>query len=145
MLRGEWEKIKDRIDSLPPPRPTPEKEPVYLPLSSPRAKLCRRRRRQGLRCVTLLAPEECLDALVQLGFLPRQERASRSAIEKALAGFLYANLIEKYQNKLWAKAERELRAALPKGSIRAPNGRFLPWKTRKTPPANLEKNAPEGP
>ena len=78
MHRAKWEKVKDRIRNLPPPRPPPEREPVYLPLSTPRALLSHRRRRQGLRCITVLVSEDHLDALVKLEWLQSEQRASRA-------------------------------------------------------------------
>jgi hypothetical protein len=136
--RIKMEIAKARIAALPPPRPasalfrTPAEafaEPWLPPLSTHRARLSKRRKRQGLHYVALLVSEEAIDALVQLQFLPREQRASRSAITKAVAAHLYASLVERFQNTLWAKAERQNRANQPKGSIRGPNGRWLPWKS----------------
>ena len=151
MLREEYQRVLDRIKNLPTPRPhsalfrTPAEafaEPWLPPLSTHRARLSKRRKARGLHCVSVLLPEEALDALVKLDFLPRERRASRAAIHKALAQYLYASLIERFENTLWAKAERQRRAAQPRGTMRAPNGRFLPWLSRKSANANLDQPAP---
>ena len=121
MRRAKWEKVKKRISNLPAPRPPPKKEPAYLPLSTPRARLSKRRRRQGLRLVSVLLNEEHLDALIKLGFLPRDQRATRTAIQNALAAYLYASLIERFANTVWAKMEREARQAnRPEGRPKPP-------------------------
>jgi hypothetical protein len=39
MRRTYWGKIKQRVNNLPPPRPTPEREWFLPPISTPRAKL----------------------------------------------------------------------------------------------------------
>jgi len=52
----------------------------------------RRRKREGLQCVTILVRETELDVLVRRGRLSGQDRADPAAIRKALHGFLDDNL-----------------------------------------------------
>jgi hypothetical protein len=109
--REKWARVKDRIRNLPAARPPVEKEPPPWRdvLSTPRARLSKRRKRQGLHCITVPLSEEHLDALIYLNWLTREERADRAAIQKALDRYLYASLVERYANMLWAKIAREER------------------------------------
>jgi hypothetical protein len=111
--REKWARVKDRIRNLPAARLPVEKEPPPWRdvLSTPRARLSKRRKRQGLHCITVLLSEEHLDALIYLAWLPRQERASRTAIQIALSRYLCASLVERYAHMLWAKMAREERQA----------------------------------
>jgi hypothetical protein len=48
----------------------------------------RRRKREGLRCLTILIREAEVDVLVRRGRLSNDERSDLAAIRKALHGFL---------------------------------------------------------
>jgi hypothetical protein len=48
----------------------------------------RRRRKKGLRCVTIALRESEIDALVRRGRLPPESRGDLAAVRKALYGFL---------------------------------------------------------
>jgi hypothetical protein len=81
----------------------------YLPpLSTPRARLCRARRRAGMRCITVPLHKAQIGALVHKGLLPDDQRSNPAAIQQALNGFLHsalmpqtAVLIELYSKPLW--------------------------------------------
>jgi hypothetical protein len=73
--------------------------------------------------------EEHLDALIKLDFLPREERASRTAIQKGLSAYLYSTLVERYAHMLWAKMAREQRLAAR--SRAAPSRPFHPNPARE--------------
>ena len=135
MYRSRWEKIKQRIDNLPLPRPTPEREYFLPPISTPRARLSHRRTRLGIRCVYVRVCEEHLDALAKFGWLNPEQRASRAAIKSALDAFLDDALVLRYQGAIWAKMEREKRA-----EQRAQN-QCRPKPTRKSAPANQQNAA----
>jgi hypothetical protein len=52
----------------------------------------RDRRRKGLTCVTIPLPQAQINGLIRKGWLPRAERADRTAIGNALLQYLYDNL-----------------------------------------------------
>jgi hypothetical protein len=52
----------------------------------------RARRRYGMRCVTVALREGQIEGLIRRGWLPRDERADRAAIRKALDFYLADNL-----------------------------------------------------
>ena len=89
--REKWGRVKDRIRNLPAARPPVEKEPPPWR--------------------TVLLSEEHLDALIKLDWLPREQRASRTAIQTALSRYLYSSLVERHVHMLWAKVAREERQA----------------------------------
>jgi len=60
--------------------------------SARRMRLHRARRRRGLRCVTVALPEAQINGLIKRGWLPRAERADRTAIGNALLQYLSDNL-----------------------------------------------------
>ena len=113
MRHEKWAKVKERIESLPPPRAPVEKEPPPWrgTLSTPRAKLSHRRTRQEIRSITVLVREDHIDALVKLEWLQRDQRASRPEIQTALAAYLHSSLVERYASTIWAKMAREQRLA----------------------------------
>jgi hypothetical protein len=57
-----------------------------------RMRLHRERRRRGLRCATVALPEAQINGLIRKGWLPRAERADRTAIGNALLQYLCDNL-----------------------------------------------------
>lgn len=68
----------------------------YLPsLSTPRARLSKQRRKQGLRCITVVLHKAQIGHLVHKGLLPDDQRGDREAIRRALGGFLYDALMPK--------------------------------------------------
>jgi hypothetical protein len=85
------------------PKPTPPN------LSTPRTRRLRERRKHGLRLVNLPISEEAIDALVKLLWLQNDDRNNPNAIQNAVAQFLHASLVEKYQFTPWARAAREER------------------------------------
>ena len=60
--------------------------------STRRMRIHRERRRLGLRCVTVALWELQVERLIRKGWLPRAERADRTAIRKALDQYLADNL-----------------------------------------------------
>ena len=95
---------------MPRKKQQPPPPPRSGPVSSSRALRSKRRKRAGLRLISVILTEDHVDALNQLEWLPRDQRQSKPAITLALEQFLFANLIEKYQHTLWARtarAERE--------------------------------------
>jgi hypothetical protein len=69
-----------------------EKESAHS-ASSRRMRLHRARRRQGLRCVTIPLCEAMIETLIHKGWLPRDERADRTAILRALYSYLDDSLV----------------------------------------------------
>jgi hypothetical protein len=68
----------------------------YLPsLSTPRARLSKQRKRQGLRCITVLLHRAQIGYLVRKGFLDDDQRGDREAVRRAFDGFLYDALMPK--------------------------------------------------
>jgi hypothetical protein len=53
-----------------------------------RMRLHRERRRQGLRCVTIPLPQAQINGLIRKGWLPREERADRATVQRALYSYL---------------------------------------------------------
>jgi hypothetical protein len=53
----------------------------------------RARRKLGLRCVTIPLCEAQIEGLVHRGLLPRDERADRAAIRRALYSYLDLTLV----------------------------------------------------
>jgi hypothetical protein len=72
---------------------SPEEKESAHSASSRRIRLHRARRRQGLRCVTIPLSEPMLETLVHRGWLPRDERADRTAILRALYSYLDDSLV----------------------------------------------------
>ena len=103
MYRAEWEKMKQRIDRA-------VKKPPYGALSTPRAALSKRRKRQGLRCLSVLVSEDAVDAVIKLGFLQPDDRPSRTAVQAAFSAYIHSNLVQNYYYTPWATAAREQRA-----------------------------------
>jgi hypothetical protein len=78
----------------------------YLPsLSTPRARLSKQRKRQGLRCITVLLHKAQIGHLVHKGLLPDDQRGDREAVRRALDGFLDQALMPKsvFLKELYSK------------------------------------------
>jgi hypothetical protein len=56
--------------------------------SARRMRIHRERRRQGLLCVTTLLGRAQIEGLIRRGWLPREERADRAAVQRALYSYL---------------------------------------------------------
>jgi hypothetical protein len=67
------------------------KEP-FCSAAARRMRRHRARRRYGMRCVTVALREGQIEGLIRRGWLPRDERADRAAIRKALDFYLADNL-----------------------------------------------------
>jgi hypothetical protein len=102
--QANWQKVKERIDSL-----KPKKSP-YSTLSTPRAALHKRRKKQGLRCLSVLVSEDAVDAVIKLGFLQPDDRPSRTAVQAAFSAYIHSNLVQNYYYTSWATAARQQRA-----------------------------------
>jgi hypothetical protein len=64
-------------------------------LSTPRTRLHRARRKQGLVCITVPLHRAQIGTLVYEGWLPEDQRKDRAAIERALASVLHNALMPK--------------------------------------------------
>jgi hypothetical protein len=71
--------------------PPAERRPPLTPAA--RMRLHRARRKLGLQCVTIPLSEAMIETLVHRGLLPRDERADRTAIRKALYSHLDLALV----------------------------------------------------
>jgi hypothetical protein len=69
-----------------------EKESAHS-ASSRRMRLHRARRKLGLRCLTVPLSEAQIETLIHKGWLPRDERADRAAILRALYSYLDDSLV----------------------------------------------------
>ncbi len=57
-----------------------------------RMRLCRQRRREGMRCLTIEIHEEEINALVARGFLNFDQKQDSSAVTEALYRFFESDL-----------------------------------------------------
>jgi hypothetical protein len=128
--RAKWAKVKERIDGL-----KPKKSP-YGALSTPRAALHKRRKKQGLRCLCVLVSENAVDAVIKLGFLQPEDRSSRTALQTAFSAYIHSNLVQNYYYTPWATAAREQRAQ----NNHANNEFLSPGAARQHQPNNLRKS-----
>lgn len=64
-------------------------------LSTPRTRLHRARRKQGLVCITVPLHRAQIGTLVYEGWLPEDQRKDRTAIERTLQAFLNHALMPK--------------------------------------------------
>ena len=103
MRRAEWEKNQR-------PHRRGEKKPPHRDLSTPRAALHKRRKKQGLRCLSVLVSESAVDAVIKLGFLQPDDRSSRTAVQDAFSAYIHSNLVQNYYYTSWVTAAREQRA-----------------------------------
>jgi hypothetical protein len=71
---------------------TPVVEESAHSASVERMRRHRERRRKGLTCVTIPLPQAQINGLIRRGWLPRAERADRTAIGNALLLYLCDNL-----------------------------------------------------
>jgi hypothetical protein len=79
----------------------------YLaPLSTPRARVSKQRKRQGLRCIRVLLHAAQVGSLVHKGLLADDQRGDREAIGRALDGFLDQALMPRtaFLRELYSKS-----------------------------------------
>jgi hypothetical protein len=108
MYRARWEKIKQRIDNLPPA--VQRGRGLWLaPISTPRTIVSMRRKRRGITCIYTTITPEMVDSLCKLAILQPEQRSSRDAIRNAVEAHLHTSLVEKYKAQLWTKIAAEQR------------------------------------
>lgn len=109
MRREKWAIMLAKVAALPPTPPTPPLPPWRQATSTRRAKIAHKRREKGFRCFDVLISEDHIYGLITSGNLLPEQRQNRDEIQNALNRFLHLALIERYQQTIGAKIDREKR------------------------------------
>jgi hypothetical protein len=70
------------------PSAPPADRPIASPVSTPRVRDYRERRRLGTRCVKVPVSKTSIEALVRMGYLPDALQQDDSAIQKAVQTYV---------------------------------------------------------